>query len=77
MATIDMKVGITKIEKMCFALRKFLEEKGEENIDDYEIGFEYVIASLFPGVYDNIINELKKQYTLGYIEGQKSTEDKI
>lgn len=77
MSVIEMNVKLKKIECMCHALRAFLEEKKEKDIDNYEIGFEYVIASLFPTVYDNIINEIKKQYTLGYIEGQKSIEEKI
>lgn len=71
-----MTVKLQKIEDMCHALREceYLSDKIDEN---YEISFEYVIASLFPNIYDNIINELKRQYTLGYIEGQKSNQEKI
>lgn len=77
MSTINMSVKLTKIENMCHTLRTFLKEKKEEDIENYEIGFEYVIASLFPGVYDNIINELKRQYTIGFIKGQNSIEEKF
>lgn len=42
---------------------------------DMDISFEYIIASLFPSCYSNIQDELKRQYTLGYIQGIKEKEE--
>lgn len=36
-----------------------------------EVSFEFVVGSLFPHVIDNIKEELRLQYTLGYAEGLK------
>lgn len=54
------KVKVTKIEKICEILR---DNKVEET------SFEFVIGSLFPKVYENIKEELRRQYTLGYAAG--------
>lgn len=45
--------------------------------DDTQISFEYIMTNLFPSIYNNILDELKKQYTLGYIAGRedKNNED--
>lgn len=66
-----MTVSLKKIENMCTSLREYLKLEEDQ---DYEVGFEYVTASLFPGVFDNVTNELKRQYTLGFIEGTKYIE---
>lgn len=39
-----------------------------------EVRFELVMSVLFPDVYENIQTEMRKQYTLGYVEGQKSVK---
>ena len=36
-----------------------------------EITFEFIVGSCFPHIMDNIKEEMRRQYTLGYIEGQK------
>ena len=40
-----------------------------------EISFEFLVGSCFPKAYDNIKEEMRRQYTLGYIEGQKERKD--
>ena len=40
-----------------------------------ELRFELVVGSLFPDIMDNIKEEMRRQYTLGYIEGQKEVKD--
>ena len=57
------KVKVTKIEKIC----KILKDNKVE-----ETSFEFVIGSLFPKVYENIKEELRRQYTLGYTAGLES-----
>ena len=39
-----------------------------------ELRFELVVGSLFPDVMNNIKEEMRRQYTLGFAEGQKSNE---
>ena len=36
-----------------------------------EITFEFIAGSCFPHIMNNIKEEMRRQYTLGYIEGQK------
>lgn len=57
-----IKVDIEKLGKVYKAAKK---------IGMKEVSFEYLIGSCFPNAYQNIKEELRKQYTLGYIEGQK------
>ena len=49
-----------------------LESKGLE--PDDEVKFELIVGSCFPNVYKNIKEELRKQYTLGYIDGLEAQE---
>ena len=60
------KVEVDKIERMCNTLKKKKLK---------EVPFELVIGSLFPDVYKNIKEELRRQYTLGYVEGLKGGKD--
>lgn len=36
-----------------------------------EVSFEFLVGSCFPNVMDNIKEEMRRQYTMGYVEGQK------
>lgn len=45
--------------------------------EDTEITFEFIIASLFPTSWTNIQNELKHQYTKGYIQGRLDKEQEM
>ena len=40
-----------------------------------EVSFEFLVASCFPKAMDNIKAEMRRQYTLGYVEGQKEGKD--
>lgn len=53
-----------------------LELHSKEDID-MDISFEYIIASLFPSCYKNIQDELKRQHTLGYMQGLKEREENL
>ena len=53
---------------------KIKQVTGKENT---EISFEFIIASLFPTSWNNIQSELNRQYTLGYIQGQKDANEEI
>ena len=45
--------------------------KKDTNNQDVELSFEFFMTSFFPRCWDNIQDVLKRQYTLGYIEGTK------
>ena len=52
-------------------LKKIVKELEKINFkDDDEVSFEYIVGSCFPNIYNNITEEIRRQYTLGYIQGQ-------
>jgi hypothetical protein len=59
---------IHSLEKIVKGVR---DVTGQENT---EISFEFILASLFPTCWKNIQADLARQYTLGYIQGQKDAE---
>lgn len=61
-------VYLSDLEKLIERTKKHV---GEENV---EISFEYILTALFPTSWHNIQVELSRQYTLGYIQGQKEVE---
>ena len=40
-----------------------------------EVSFEFLVGSCFPNALKNIKEEMRRQYTLGFIEGQKGVKD--
>lgn len=54
-------------------LRKMVEmlERREES----QATFEFLVGSCFPDIMNNIKDEMRRQYTLGYIQGKKETEN--
>jgi len=40
-----------------------------------EVSFEFLVGSCFPNVMDNIKEEMRRQYTMGYVEGQKNRSE--
>ena len=63
--TLIPPVKLSTIEKLISKVKETTET------DDINISFEFLIASLFPDCWNNMQNELNRQYTLGFIEGQK------
>ena len=58
----DLKIDIEKFNKVVKAIRK-------NNMK--EVSFEFLVGSCFPKALNNIKEEMRRQYTLGYVEGQK------
>ena len=58
----DLKIDIDKFNKVVKAIRRN---------DMKEISFEFLVGSCFPKALENIKQEMRRQYTLGYVEGQK------
>lgn len=58
----DLKIDIEKFNKVVKAIRK-------NNMK--EVSFEFLVGSCFPKALENVKEEMRRQYTLGYVEGQK------
>ena len=58
----DLKIDIEKFNKVVKAIRKSKMK---------EVSFEFLVGSCFPKALENIKQEMRRQYTLGYVEGQK------
>lgn len=61
----DLKIEAKKLHK----LDKIIKEKHLK-----EVSFEFIVGSLFPDAFRNIKEEMRRQYTLGYAEGQKENK---
>ena len=57
---------ITAKTKTLGKIYKILKDNKQD-----EFSFEFLVGSLFPDIMNNIKEEMRRQYTLGYIEGQK------
>lgn len=64
-------IYLSDLEKLAERVRK---ATGEINT---EISFEFIIASLFPTSWENIQNDLNRQYTKGYIQGRADKEAEL
>ena len=58
------KVHLSDLEKL---VSKVKQATSSENA---EIGFDFIIASLFPTSWENIKADLSRHYTKGYIQGR-------
>ncbi len=47
------------------ALYKIAKRKGLK-----ELTFEFVVGSCFPDIFNNVQEEMRRQFTMGYIAGQ-------
>ena len=64
-------VYISDLERLAQKIR------GVVGIENTEISFEFIIASLFPTSWKNIQEEMNRQYTKGYIQGRLDKEREI
>ena len=62
----DLKVDAKKLHK----LDKIIKTKHIK-----EVSFEFVVGSLFPTALKNIKEEMRRQYTLGFAEGRKESDN--
>ncbi len=61
----DLKVDAKKLHKI---------DKIIKDTNMKEVSFEFLIGSCFPKALQNIKEEMRRQYTLGYTEGLKENE---
>lgn len=62
----DLKIDIEKFNKVVKAIRK-------SNMK--EVSFEFLVGCCFPKALENVKEEMRRQYTLGYVEGQKEGKE--
>lgn len=62
-----------KITAKTETLRKVYKALEKNHIEEFS--FEYLVGSCFPKILENIKEEMRRQYTLGYIDGQKEGEN--
>ena len=70
MDSID-RVNLSRIKKMVESLEKSLGD----TIEDVEVSFEYVVGSLFPTVFTNVMDRLKQEHMNGYLEGYEAAKN--
>lgn len=60
-------------------LKKIIDllERNNKDKEDFEVAFEYIIASCFPRVWENIQKVLADEHTKGYIEGREDMKNEI
>ena len=58
----DLKVEAKKLHK----INKIVKDNNMK-----EVSFEFLVGSCFPKALENIKEEMRRQYTLGYSEGLK------
>ena len=64
-------------ERRVEAAREANGETEEINIDEMEVSFDYIVGSLFPTVYKNIMDEITRKYGEGYIQGREDMKNEI
>jgi hypothetical protein len=62
----DLIIEYKKFKKVYNAIK-------EHNIK--EISFEFLVGSCFPNALQNIKEEMRRQYTLGYTAGLKAQQE--
>ena len=65
--------SVARIERMIAKLKK--DNPLIDDWEKYEVSFEFVCASLFPKIWDNVQATMKDNYTQGYIQGLKDGEN--
>ena len=61
----DLKVDAKKLHK----INKIVKDTNMK-----EVSFEFLVGSCFPKALQNIKEEMRRQYTLGYTEGLRENE---
>ena len=61
----DLKVDAKKLHKI---------DKIVKDTNMKEVSFEFLIGSCFPKALQNIKEEMRRQYTLGYTEGLRENK---
>lgn len=74
MSEVTLSVPNVRLSDLEKLVAKVKQVTGQEDI---EISFEFIIASLFPTSWQNIQNDLNRQYTKGYIQGRVDKQEEL
>jgi hypothetical protein len=58
-------IKLSDVERILASVRRSTGE------NDADLSFEFILMAFFPTCWDNIKQELNRQYTLGFIAGGK------
>ena len=48
---------------------------GNKQSDNADVTFEFLLTALFPSVWSSIQEEMRKQYTRGYLQGKEDSKN--
>lgn len=65
-------VKLSRIQEVLRPIRKHIRDLGHKDCD---VGFEYLIAALFPEQINQLQENLKDAYSKGYMDGYKAKEE--
>lgn len=70
-------MGVSGIMEHIVVKRETVDKvyKAIEKHNMKEITFEFLVGSCFPDIMKNIKEEMRRQYTMGYAEGQKDKDE--
>lgn len=69
----NSKTSVGRIERMINRLKK--DNPLINDWEKYEVSFEFVCASLFPKIWDNVQATMRDNYTQGYIQGLEDSKN--
>ena len=65
----EEKVNIEIKDYVELSRARNIIEKFKDKENDTKLSFEFIMASFFPTIWENIQNTIKGAYTAGYING--------
>lgn len=71
---MEEKIQIAPI-KLSDVERMVASVKNNVGDNDVDLSFEFILTAFFPTCWNNVQDALKRQYTLGYIAGEKNACD--
>lgn len=77
MSTNNEPFATIKLSQLKRIIAAWEAIKCKDSDEDVEMTIEYLIGSCFPGLWKKFQDNIREQYTLGYIEGTKDTEQRI
>lgn len=64
-------IKLSEVERMVASVRKNVGN------DDVDLSLEFILTAFFPTCWNSVQAALNRQYTLGYIAGQKDSRSPL
>ena len=64
-------IKLSDVERMVASIKKNTDD------EDVDLSLEFILTAFFPTCWNNIQAALNRQYTLGYIAGQKDSKSSL